>query len=64
MLSAQEAPMTSRMRLRMLSGMAMGVPVASLGDLVEGMEGVHNHNMSLMRQWEWFMVGRGRRLGG
>ena len=49
MLSAQEAPITSKIRSRALSGTI--VAVVLLADLDEGAEGVHSHSLSLVRQW-------------
>ena len=62
MLSAHDAPMTSRMWSSALSE-TITVVVAP-ADLEEGAEGVHKRNLSLVRQWGWFGEGKGRRLFG
>jgi len=60
-LSAHEAPMTSKMRLRAVSGTTLGDEewVARM----EGETGSHKRSLSLARQCGRFGEGSGRRLG-
>ena len=61
-LSAQEAPITSRTRLRVLLDTVEGVEVLAV--LVEIVEGVQKCSLSLTKQWGQFRDGNGQRSGG